>query len=142
MLSELEDYQPTVIATYPTAAVMLAEATRHGRLNISPKEVWTGGETLSPGSRACIEQAWNCSVRNSYGASEFLTLGWECREGQMHLNADWAILEPVDAHHQPVPVGETGETTLLTSLANRVQPLIRYELGDQVRYTGVACACG
>ena len=53
-----------------------------------------------------------------------------------------AILQPVDAQHRPVPVGETGFTTLLTNLANRVQPLIRYDLGDRVRFAPEACECG
>jgi phenylacetate-coenzyme A ligase PaaK-like adenylate-forming protein len=60
----------------------------------------------------------------------------------MHLNADWVILEPVDEHHRPVEPGTTGATTLLTNLANRVQPVIRYDIGDRVRMVPQACACG
>ena len=41
-----------------------------------------------------------------------------------------------------VPPGEFGATTLLTNLSNRVQPIIRYDLGDRVRFVPGACACG
>jgi phenylacetate-coenzyme A ligase PaaK-like adenylate-forming protein len=59
----------------------------------------------------------------------------------MHLNSDWVILESVDDRHRPVPMGEPGNSTLLTHLANRVQPLIRYELGDRITLHE-RCDCG
>ena len=47
-----------------------------------------------------------------------------------------------DAAGRPVPEGETGASVLLTHLANHVQPLIRYPLGDRVRWHHDACGCG
>ena len=142
LASALDDFSPTVLATYPTAAALLADEAGRGALHIAPHEVWTGGETLRPAARAYIEQGLGCTVRNSYGASEFLTMGWECAHGHMHLNADWVILEPVDEHYRPVPPGHAGCTVLLTHLANFVQPLIRYDLGDQVTLGAERCTCG
>lgn len=60
----------------------------------------------------------------------------------MHLNADWVILEPVDRQYRPVPQGTCPHTVLLTNLANHVQPLIRYDLGDQVTFAAGPCTCG
>ena len=142
LLAALNDFSPTVIATYPSVAALLAQEAVRGGLHIAPREVWTGGETLDTPVRRRVEQALDCTVRNSYGASEFLTLGWECGHGQMHLNADWAILEPVDERHRPVPLGEPSSSTLLTHLANTVQPLIRYDLGDQLTIWPERCPCG
>lgn len=142
LTEQLDFRQPTVIATYPSAAVLLAGEFRAGRLHCAPKEVWTGGETLTPGMRSFVQDAFGCPVVNSYGASEFLSLACECRNGALHLNSDWAILEPVDAQGQAVPPGTAGATTLLTNLANRVQPLIRYDLGDRVILNAAPCACG
>ena len=142
LVDALNAYQPTVIATYPTAAAMLADEAIRGALQCRPKEVWTGGETLRPAARHAIEQAFGCALRNSYGASEFISMGWECNHGHLHLNADWVILEPVDAHGRPTPLGEPSHSTLLTNLANHVQPLIRYDLGDQVTLHRERCACG
>lgn len=139
---ELEHYQPTVLATYPSAAVLLAERQRAGQLRLHLRELWTGGEALSPVARAFVQQTFSCPVSQSYGASEFLSLAFECRHGSLHLNSDWAILEPVDAQGRAVPPGHAGATTLLTNLANHVQPLIRYDLGDQVTVLSTPCACG
>jgi phenylacetate-CoA ligase len=92
--------------------------------------------------RSCIEQGFGGTVRNSYGASEFLPIAWECTHGRLHVNADWVILEPVDAQLQPVPPGQVSFTTLLTNLANHLQPLIRFDIGDRIALGGERCPCG
>lgn len=142
LVAELQAHAPTVVATYPSAAVLLAEERLAGRLTISPQEIWTGGETLSPAMRRFVTDAFGCPVVNNYGASEFLTLACECRCGVLHLNSDWAILESVDAHGVAVAPGSVGAATLLTNLANHVQPLIRYDLGDRIALRASVCACG
>ena len=142
LVDQLNTFAPTVIATYPTVAALLAELALQSKLGFHPKEVWTGGETLSRAVRQRIEQGLSCVVRNSYGASEFMPIGWECCHGQMHINADWVILEPIDAQGLPVRPGQPSHSTLLTNLANHVQPLIRYDLGDQITVWPDHCACG
>ncbi|WP_431513243.1 phenylacetate--CoA ligase family protein [Variovorax sp. DAIF25] len=142
LCAELDAFAPTVVATYPSAAVLLAQERHAGRLKAAPREIWTGGETLSAASRALLRNAFACPVANSYGASEFLSLAFECPLGALHLNSDWAILEPVDAHGRAVPPGHAGATTLLTNLANHLQPLIRYDLGDRVTLCEAPCRCG
>jgi phenylacetate-coenzyme A ligase PaaK-like adenylate-forming protein len=69
-------------------------------------------------------------------------IAFDCRYGRLHVNTDWLILEPVDAAGGPVAPGEASHTTLLTNLANRVQPLIRYDLGDSVTVFPAPCPCG
>jgi len=142
LVAQLNDFAPSVLATYPTAAVLLACEAQQGRLRARPQEVWTGGETLSSGMRARIEQGLGASLRNSYGASEFLPIAWECAHGRLHVNADWVILEAVDAHRRPVAAGKFSHTTLLTNLANHLQPLIRFDIGDRIVLGGERCPCG
>jgi phenylacetate-CoA ligase len=141
IVDELNAYRPTVIATYPTAAELLATELSAGRLRLDLDEIWTGGEQLSEPARYRIEQAFGCRVRNGYGASEFMAIAWDCGHGALHVNSDWVVLEPVDAQWRPVPVGTPSHTVLLTNLANHVQPLIRYDLGDSVTLLP-GCACG
>lgn len=142
LVNALNAFAPTVVATYPTVAALLADEAERGALHFSPKEVWTGGETLSATVRQRLERVLGCAVRNSYGASEFMSIAWECPHGQLHVNADWVILEPVDDHGRPMPANESSCSTLLTNLANHVQPLIRYDLGDQLTMHAERCACG
>jgi phenylacetate-coenzyme A ligase PaaK-like adenylate-forming protein len=58
------------------------------------------------------------------------------------VNADWVILEPVDERYRPVPAGSPSYTALLSNLANRVQPILRYDLGDSVTEIPGPCPCG
>jgi len=142
LLAALERWQPTTLATYPTAALMLAEESAAGRVHLALRQVLTGGETLSDAMRGTVARRFGCPVHGSYGASEFLALAAGCDHHRLHLNSDWAILEPVDEQGRNVPDGDTGYSTLLTNLANHVQPLIRYDLGDRVRVVAEHCACG
>lgn len=142
LVAQLNEQAPTVLATYPSAALLLAGEARAGRLHLPLTEVWTGGETLGAAARAEIEAAFACRLANSYGASEFLALASECAHGALHLNADWVLLEPVDAQGRLVPPGVCGDKVWLTNLANHVQPLIRYELEDRVTLRAEPCSCG
>ncbi|SCK28043.1 Phenylacetate-coenzyme A ligase PaaK, adenylate-forming domain family [Variovorax sp. HW608] len=142
IVRDIDALAPTVIATYPSAAVLLAEERLAGRMRTALREVWTGGEDLSPAKRDFIRRAFDCRLINSYGASEFLSLAFECERGAMHLNSDWAILESVDDRGRAVPAGEAGATVLLTNLSNHVQPIIRYDLGDRIVVHADPCACG
>ena len=65
LVDELNAFAPTVIATYPTVAAVLADEADSGALHFVPSEVWTGGETLSPAVRRRLELTFGCAVRNS-----------------------------------------------------------------------------
>lgn len=142
LIEALNRYRPTLLATYPTVAEMLADEQRAGRLQLSLDEIWCGGECLAPAVRKAVAQSFGCRVREAYGASEFLSIAWPCKHDRLHVNVDWVLLEGVDARGNSVPPGEPSHTTLLTNLANRVQPLIRYDLGDSITVLPTACPCG
>jgi phenylacetate-CoA ligase len=142
LVAELNAYQPAYLASYPTVLALLAEEQEAGRLQIQPTNLWSGGECLAPAMRATIESAFGCQVANEYGTSECMSIAYGCREGWLHVNADWVMLEPVDRDYQPTPPGEASHTVLLTNLANRVQPVVRYDLGDSVIVKPEPCACG
>ncbi len=142
LVAALNAYRPSLIATFPTVARALAWEQQSGRLAIEPRGFVLAGETLSHAVRAAIRDAFRCEATESYGASEAMSIACECGRGNLHLNADWVMLEPVDRHYRPVPPGEPSHTVLLTNLANRVQPIIRYDLGDSVTLLPEACRCG
>jgi phenylacetate-coenzyme A ligase PaaK-like adenylate-forming protein len=121
---------------------LLADEQQAGRLQLQPAGLCAGGEVLTRSAHAAIEAAFGCPLLNEYGASECLTIGHGCRERVLHVNADWVLLEPVDRDYRPTPPGELSHTVLLTNLANFVQPIVRYDLGDRVRMRVAACACG
>jgi phenylacetate-coenzyme A ligase PaaK-like adenylate-forming protein len=142
LVGQLNEYRPNLLAAYPTAAEMLAEEQQAGRLRLSLDELWCGGESLSAATRRLLARVFGCRVREAYGASEFLSIAWPCRHDRLHVNCDWVLLEGVDARGRPVPSGVPSHTTLLTNLANRTQPLIRYDLGDSITVLPGPCPCG
>jgi putative adenylate-forming enzyme len=142
LAAELDVFRPTLLATYPTAGEMLAQEKEAGRLHIAPAEIWTGGECLCSSVRERLSRVFGCRVRNGYGASEFLSIASECECGSLHVNADWVVLEPVDANYRVLDPGETSTTVLLTNLANGIQPLVRYDLGDSITVLPAPCGCG
>lgn len=142
LVAQLNDFQPTSLAAYPSALALLADELAAGRLAIAPALIWSGGEHLAPPARRAIECAFGCPVVNEYGSSECLSIAHECREGWMHLNHEWVVLEGMDRDGLPTPPGEISHATLLTNLANWVQPVIRYELGDRVLAAPGRCPCG
>ncbi|MHA6522845.1 phenylacetate--CoA ligase family protein [Tessaracoccus sp. G1721] len=142
LVADLNSFDPGVLMCYPSALGLLAAEQEAGRLRVRPLVVVTGGESALPGLHARAESAFGCPARDLYGASECDPLAFGCAEGWLHLHADWVVLEPVDADGRPTPPGEPSHTVLLTNLANRVQPIIRYDLGDSVVARPDPCPCG
>jgi phenylacetate-coenzyme A ligase PaaK-like adenylate-forming protein len=142
LVAELNLFQPTAIEGYPSAVELLATEQRAGRLRIEPVLIVTAGEVLSTAVRTAVETTFGCPVVNNYGSAEFVALAVECRHGRFHVNSDWFLVEAVDGNYRPVPPGVSSHTVLVTNLANRVQPLIRYDLGDRVTMAVDPCACG
>ena len=141
-IKQLNTFRPEIIATYPSVAVELAEQAVSGKLHINPSDLILGGETLSDKSRIAIQNTFSSRIHNQYGSSEFLPMAWECEFEHLHVNSDWLILEPVDRNYRLVTDGEIPYTTLITNLANYVQPIYRYDIGDQVIFNQEQCTCG
>lgn len=142
LVASLNAFDPAMLTGYPSAIELLAEEQAAGRLALRPALVECGGETLSGQAAAQLQSAFGCPVRNLYSASECITMAFSCAHGWLHVNSDWVILEPVDEDMRATPPGQPSSTVLLTNLANRVQPFIRYDLGDSVVMKPDRCRCG
>ena len=135
----------TSILTYPSILAILTKEKEDGRLRIEPMIVRTGGESLTDDLCARVRQAFPSLKRDvidAYGCTECLVPSIKCSHGRHHVNEDWVILEAVDEAMQPVPDGSVSTTVLLTVLANGLQPFIRYDLGDCLRFYTDPCPCG
>jgi phenylacetate-CoA ligase len=142
LVAALNEWQPAFVSSYPTMLALLGRERRAGRLNISPCALWCGGEGLTPSELQSIEADFDCPLVEDYGASEAMNMAFACEHGRLHVNDDWFVLEPVDEAANPVAPGQPSASVLVTNLANRVQPLIRYDLNDSVTVLEGACACG
>jgi phenylacetate-CoA ligase len=142
LVRELNVFGPTMLSAYPSALDLLAQEQLAGRLRLCPLVITAAGESLAPRVRERVEAAFRTHVWNNYSASEAGVMAFECPRSRLHLNADCYVLEPVDENYRPVPLGEPSWRVLLTNLANRVQPIIRYELGDSITLDVGPCSCG
>jgi phenylacetate-coenzyme A ligase PaaK-like adenylate-forming protein len=131
------------LATYPSMLSALAGEARAGRLKIRPRRILTMAEPLFDDIREDGERTWDAPVANMWGTSEAGIVGIGCfAEPGMHLADDQVIVEPVDEAGRPVAPGVPSQKVLVTNLANTLQPLIRYEITDQVVTLDEPCSCG
>lgn len=142
LVDRLNKFQPGGLVGYTTAWYVLAQEQKAGRLRIEPAYLLSGAEWLAPEYRKEMEEAFGCPVFDVYAASECMGMAFDCGSGWLHVNADWCILEPVDERGELVRPGATSHTTLLTNLHNKVQPLLRYDIGDRLQRGYGPCACG
>lgn len=139
----LNQIQPHVLMSYPSALLSLAHEAQVGRLRISPRRITVAAEPLLPEIRQAAEQAWGVPVLNVYGASEAGGLGVSCGYGPgLHLVDDLVIVEPVDNEGRPVKPGNRSDKLFVTNLFNSTLPLIRDEITDEITLTGEPCPCG
>lgn len=129
----LEAQRPHGLMGYATLMRQLAEDRLDGRLSIDPRIVVCSSETLTPDVRQRIRDAWGTEPVNAYASTEVAVLATSTPQDRaLELTEDLAIVECVDAAGEPVEPGVEGARLLVTSLASRALPLIRYELGDRV----------
>jgi phenylacetate-CoA ligase len=142
ILNELNGFKPTLISGYASSITLLADEQLKGCLSLNPKIIICSGDSLTDAMRTNIINAFSINPRNYYAASESLCMAAECEKHKgMHLFEDWHYFEVVDKELQAVDAGNPGHM-LLTTLHNYVQPLIRYQLHDEISIDANGCTCG
>ena len=142
IVNVLNEFQPSMVGCYPTAMEVLADEQEKGRLKIKPAIIMTGGEKLNDDVREHLSNVFGCYVQTNYSCTEGGTMACECTARHFHINDDWVILEAVDENNKPVPFGTQSSKVLLTNLANRICPIIRFEITDRVVLHNEPCRCG
>lgn len=140
IVAGLNELTPTVLMGYSSFLPRLALEARSGRLRIAPRRVIAISEPLLPEARQVIHETWGAPIANGYAMSEGVFAGF-CGDS-IHLPDDLCIFEPIDAGGQPVGPGVLSHRVLVTNLYNHTQPLIRYEVTDQVTLIDGTCPCG
>ena len=142
LVERLNQHRPVLVAPYASVAALLANEQQAGRLRIKPVLLALSAEGLPEREYDRIAETFKGKVGNSYAATEATFLSYSCKHHWLHVNADWVVLEPVDAEYRPVAPGVHSHTVLVSNLANRVQPILRYDLGDSVLMRPDPCPCG
>ena len=131
MVDALNAYRPEALIAYASIVGALAEEQLEGRLAIEPRFTIATSEVLTDETMRRAEAAWGAAPFNTYAATEAPGIAMASPERVgMHVCEESVVVEVVDDDDRPVPPGLPGNKVLLTSLTNRAQPLIRYELSD------------
>ncbi|HEY9103466.1 phenylacetate--CoA ligase family protein [Chitinimonas sp.] len=143
-IAAIRHKRPRMLFGYPSALTHIAlHAEKRGIAmdDLGIKVAFVTSERLYDEQRATIARVFGCRVANGYGGRDAGFIAHECPEGGMHLTAEDILLELVDAQGQPVPAGQAGEI-VVTHLATRDFPFIRYRTGDVAVLDDKRCACG
>ena len=139
----LNRYRPQLLtgyanAHYQLARFMLADSLR---LDYRPRALVLSSEKLTSEMKSILYATFGARAWEEFGAVENCVLATECEHGRLHVSPDFGIVEIVDDDGRPVPPGRPGKV-VCTGLANRTQPLIRYDLGDIASWSSESCPCG
>jgi phenylacetate-CoA ligase len=131
-VSFIQSYRPVLLQGYASILAALARFVIDNKLNMpaSLSGVYSTAEVLDDSQRRVMEQAFGCRVFNQYGSREIPNIACECRHGNMHVFTDMVWLESL------------GGQLIVTSLTNRLMPMIRYEIGDSGSLKDGECDCG
>lgn len=133
---------PDVLSGYSSGIHLLSQEQLKGNIAIRPERIICTSDPLTAEMRNTIKQAFGTEPVNFYAGSESLTMAVQCeRHENLHLFTDWHIFEAVDDDLRPVAAGTPGNL-LLTNLYNYTQPLIRYQMHDEVVINEQPCGCG
>lgn len=136
-------YRPQVLTGLAQSHFLLAHLMLEKglRLDYRPRAAILSSERLTERMRQTIEAGFGTRVFEEYSSVENCVLATECERGRLHVSPDFGILEIVDETGRPVPPGEPGRFTC-TGLLGRIQPLIRFEIGDLGAWCTETCPCG
>ena len=143
-VAEIRARRPRMLFGYPSA---LAKVAAHARArgqrldDLGVRVVFVTSEMLYDHQRELIGNAFGCRVANGYGGRDAGFIAHECPQGGMHISAEDIVVEIVGPGGEPVADAEPGEI-VVTHLATRDFPFIRYRTGDIGVLARRACACG
>jgi phenylacetate-CoA ligase len=143
-VAQIRAMRPRMIFGYPSALAHIAQHAkgRGQRLDdLGTKVAFVTSERLYDHQRDQIAEAFGCRVANGYGGRDAGFIAHECPEGGMHISAEDIVVEIVGPSGEVLPAGEAGEI-VVTHLATREFPFIRYRTGDIGILDDRACACG
>jgi phenylacetate-CoA ligase len=106
-------------------------------LDWSPKMVLFSSEPMYDHQQKVISKVIGTGIAGLYGSGERMVSASQCSSGTYHLSIVDGFVEG------QFGIMENIRPAAVTSLTNRVMPLIRYQLGDVIEtQPDLACGCG
>lgn len=93
------------------------------------KACFVTSEMLFESDKKLLEKQFGIPIINEYGASELDLIAFENPKGEWQVNSETLFIEILDENNNVLPYGKEGRI-VITSLFNKANPFIRYEIGD------------
>jgi phenylacetate-CoA ligase len=136
--------RPKMLFGYPSAlSHIAAHAEKRGQRmdDLGIQVAFVTSERLYDEQRAAIHRVFGCAVANGYGGRDAGFIAHQCPQGGMHLTAEDIVVEIVGSDGRVLPAGQAGEI-VVTHLATKHFPFIRYRTGDVATLSTGCCPCG
>lgn len=143
-VAEIRAFRPRMLFGYPSSLALIARHARgRGQVmsDLGVRAAFVTSERLYDDQARDIAEVFGCRVANGYGGRDAGFIAHACPEGRMHITAEDIVVEIVDSDGRTLAPGETGEI-VITHLATRDYPFIRYRTGDVGVLDESACPCG
>ena len=145
----MQDFGSTVLTSTPSFLMRLHEVGVEMGVDLKKLKLrigLLGAEPWSESMRQSIDERFGIKACDMYGLSEMIGPGvsFECHEMRngLHVNEDYFYPEIIHPETgKAVPDGEEGEL-VLTTLAKRAMPMIRYRTRDITAFIPEPCGCG
>lgn len=141
---QIQHIRPKMLFGYPSALTHIASHAEKKGIqldNLGVKVAFVTSERLYDHQKEKIQSVFGCPVANGYGGRDAGFIAHQCPHGGMHITAEDIIVEIIDAQGRVLPTGELGEI-VVTHLATRDFPFIRYRTGDMGILSDKTCTCG
>ncbi len=143
-IAEIRAMRPKMLFGYPSAFAHIAHHAQERNIRLDDlgiKVAFVTSERLYDHQRELIQRIFGCPVANGYGGRDAGFIAHQCPAGGMHLTHEDIIVEIVDAEGHVLPPGQSGEI-VVTHLATKDFPFIRYRTGDVGVLGDQPCSCG
>ena len=143
-IEQIRRTRPAMLFGYPSAFAHIARHAQAQNVRLDDlgiKVAFVTSERLYDHQRELIQTVFNCPVANGYGGRDAGFIAHQCPSGGMHLTHEDVMVEIIDPQGQILPHGESGEI-VVTHLATRDFPFVRYRTGDIGALDTKMCDCG
>lgn len=135
-VESLNRFQPDAIDGFFTSMCDVASyIERHNiKLQFKPVAIFPTSETLTKEGRAQLERVFGCKVYDQYASSEGAPFVTECENQVLHVELATGVFEHI---------AQDDTEVLVTSFTTHGTPLIRYRIGDRMKFAvDASCDCG
>ncbi|MDR0762360.1 MAG: adenylate synthase [Campylobacteraceae bacterium] len=134
-LSELNKFQPDILAAPPNMLNIIADAQENCDIQISPVKIVSVADVLYENIKKKLENIFQQKIHQIYQATEGF-IACTCKYGNLHLNEDILFvrkkyLDENSGRFMPI----------ITDFNRTTQPVINYELNDILIEDSEKCPC-